>query len=156
MELFHTSPSKIETIRAEDGRFGEFLFFSSGVYSMSGKPNSELFVYAIEIDNGGIIDAGSLFYHEHAAKLDALVAEVAGRFDIDTDTAEALLSERRQVHELDGIEPEDMADASWDMQLYTARAAKLLGFRGVRVSDEQGTAYMIDMLGRESDLRGIQ
>ena len=34
-------------------------------------------------------------------------------------------------------------------------AAKVLGFRGVRVSDEQGTSYMIDMLGRERDLRCV-
>ncbi|MBQ3301672.1 MAG: hypothetical protein IJI03_12400 [Rudaea sp.] len=59
-----------------------------------------------------------------------------------------VISERMQ---LDGID----ADDSWDVQRYTARAAKVLGFRGVRVSDEQGTSYMIDMLGRERDLRCV-
>jgi hypothetical protein len=38
---------------------------------------------------------------------------------------------------------------------FTARAAALLGFRGVAVSDEQGTAYLIDMAGREGELERV-
>ncbi|WP_288076476.1 hypothetical protein [Pseudomonas sp.] len=148
MQLFHTSPAEIAAI-SKSGRFGEFLFFSSDVYVMTA---GDAVTYSLELDEDAIIDADRLFYHEDAEKLDALVAELADRFEIDADTAEDLIAEKASVYDLDSIEPEDMADASWDVQRFTARAAKILGFRGVAVSDEQGTAYMIDMLGREADL----
>lgn len=148
MKLFHTSPTEISKIDAS-GRFGEFLFFSSDVYHMTA---SAATVYSIEIDENAIIEAGSLFYHEDAERLVGLVGELAECLSIDEDTAEKLIEEGASVHDLDSIEPEDMADASWDVQRFTARAAKLLGFRGVAVQDEQGTAYMIDMLGHEQEL----
>ncbi|WP_372822210.1 hypothetical protein ACCE15_05340 [Pseudomonas parafulva] len=141
IQLFHTSPEKISSITTE-GRFGEFLFFSSGVYVMSATP---CVTYSIDIAEDSIINAGSLFYHEDASKLDGLVNEFCERFDVDTDTAEEIISERHQLDRND-------ADDSWDVQLFTARAAKALGFRAVAVSDEQGTAYMIDMAGRESEM----
>lgn len=148
MELFHTSAEKIKAI-SDAGRFGEFLFFSTGVYVMTA---GDFVTYAIEIDEAEIIDAGSLFYHEGAAKLDALVQRVVRRFGVDEDTAEELISGRIAAHEIDSIDADDLADAEWDIQHAAAQAAKILGFRGVRVQDEQGSAYMIDMLGRESDL----
>lgn len=141
MELFHTSPNAITAINAS-GRFGEFLFFSAHVYTMSA---GEVVTYSIEIDENDIIRAMSIFYHEDAAKLDGLVAEFCARFDVDTDAAEEIISERDQ---LDSTDSDDL----WDAQNFTARAAKILGYRGVEVSDEQGSAYMIDMMGRESEL----
>lgn len=148
MELFHTSSKAITKITS-DGRFGEFLFFSSRVYAMTaGTP----VVYSIELADADVIEACQLFYHEDAAKLGDLVAELANRLGIDSDEAEALIEESKSVYDLDNIEAEDAADASWDVQMFTARAAKLLGFRAVRVTDEQGAAYMVDMLGREADL----
>lgn len=148
MELFHTSPSEIKAINT-DGRFGEFLFFSSHVYQMAA---GEALTYSIEIDEDQIIEASQLFYHDDAAQLESLVAELASRLDVSEEDAEALIEESKSVFDIDSIEAEDAADASWDVQLFTARAAKILGFRGVAVEDEQGTAYMIDMLGRESEL----
>lgn len=148
MKLFHTSPTEINEITTL-GRFGEFLFFSGSEYTMTA---GEHITYSIEINDDQLIEAGQLFYHEDAAKLDGLVAELAGRLDIDEDDAEALIEESKSVHDLDNVEPEDAADLSWDVQLFTARAAKILGFRGVRVEDEQGSAYMIDMLGQANDL----
>ncbi|WP_322997971.1 hypothetical protein [Castellaniella sp.] len=148
MQLFHTSPTEISKI-TEAGRFGSFLFFSSHVYTMTA---GEALVYSLDIDEDSIIDAGRLFYHEDAEKLRPLVAELAARMDIDEATAEALIEESQQVHDLDGIDMEDAADLSWDVQHFTARAAALLDFRGVAVSDEQGTAYLIDMLGRENEM----
>lgn len=148
MELFHTSGKTITEITA-DGRFGEFLFFSSRVYTMTaGAP----VVYSMELADSDVIEAGQLFYHEDAAKLEGLVAELAQRLDISEEDAEALIEESKSVYDLDNIEAEDAADASWDVQLFTARAAKTLGFRAVQVQDEQGAAYMVDMLGREADL----
>lgn len=144
MDLFHTSPNEITAIDTS-GRFGEFLFFSSNVYQMTA---GKAVVYSIEIDENEIIDARSLFYHEDAAKLDALVSQFCARFNVDADTAEEIISERQQLDTCD-------ADDSWDAQIFTARAAKILGYRGVIVSDEQGTAYMIDMCGREAELQVI-
>lgn len=148
MKLFHTSPAKISKITSS-GRFGEFLFFSSRVYTMTAACAT---VYSIEIDDAEIIDADQLFYHADAASLEGLVDELADRLGIDAERAEALIEESVSAPELDEIAAEDAAEVSWDVQRYTARAAKVLGFRGVRVTDEQGAAYMIDMTGREADL----
>lgn len=144
MDIYHTSPEPIDTI-TNSGRFDEFLFFSSSVYQMA---VGDVVTYALSIDENEIVDAGHLFFDDRSANnpaLDALVAGFAKRFGVDTDTAEEIISERQQLDSGD-------ADDSWDVQIYTARAAKLLGYRGVRVQDEQGSAYMIDMLGRESEL----
>ena len=149
MQLTHTSPVEITSINTS-GRFGEFLFFAHDEYVMTA---GSYITYAIDLDDAAVIEASALFYHENAEKLSALVAEVAARFDIEEDAAEALIEESASIYDIDSnVEPEDMADASWDIQHYTARAAKLLGFRGVAVSDEQGVSYLVDMLGHESEL----
>jgi hypothetical protein len=141
MELFHTSPGEIEQVN-RFGRFGEFLFFSSSVYRMTA---GEFVAYRLELSEGDLIDAAALFYHPEAEKLNPLVCEFCARFGVDTDTAEKIISERAELDSCD-------ADEIWDAQTFTGRAAKLLGFRGVCVTDEQGAAYMIDMLGREAEL----
>lgn len=123
--------------------------FSADVYTMTA---GEAVTYKIEIDEDDIIEAGSLFYHEGAEKLDDLVVEFCDRFDVDADTAEEIISEREQLSDVVGYFD---ADDSWDVQVFSARAAKILGFRGVAVSDEQGTSYLIDMLGRENELERV-
>lgn len=146
MELFHTgNVTKINTW----GTLGSFLFFSADIYKTSaGAAN----VYKMEIDDSEIIEACSLFYHEDAEKLDSLVSELAEKYGIDEDVAADLISEKANAwNEIQYCD----AETSWEMQHYTARAAKILGYRGVQVEDEQGAAYMIDMLGRESELRII-
>ncbi|MGJ8518035.1 hypothetical protein [Carnimonas bestiolae] len=149
MQLFHTSPSEIKEIN-DLGRFGEFLFFSNDEYVMTA---GEHVVYSIEIDDEQIIEASQLFYHEDAEKLEALVSELAEELEIDEDDAEALIEESKSIYDIESnVEAEDMAEASWNIQLYTARAAKALGFRGVEVEDEQGSAYMIAMRGNENEL----
>lgn len=141
MDLYHTSPTEITAINSH-GRFGSHLFFADHVYQMTA---GDAVAYRIELSDDDVIDARSLFYHDDAAKLDGLVAEFAARFDVDADEAEEIIAERAQ---LDGAD----ADASWDVQVFTARAAAILGYRAVKVSDEQGVSWMIDMAGRESDL----
>lgn len=149
MKLLHTSPSEITKINAF-GRFGEFLFFADEAYVMTA---GEHVTYSIEIDDDAVIEASQLFYHDDADKLADLVAELAEKLSIDEDDAEALIDESKSIFDMDlDIEPEDMADASWDVQLFTARAAQILGFRAVEVEDEQGTSYMVSMMGRESEL----
>lgn len=148
MELIHTSPSEIKEVRAH-GRFDSFLFFSSREYSMS---VGQHVAYSIEIDEDSIIEASRLFYHGDAEKLQRLVDELAARYEIDADDAEALIEGKVSAYDIID-DADEAADASWDAQLYAARAAVLLGYRGVAVEDEQGMAYMIDMLGREAELK---
>ena len=152
MQIFHTSPSEITEINSI-GRFGSFLFFADSEYVMTA---GDHFAYTIEVDGGEIIEASRLFYAENASDADAIVAEVMNQFKVDEDTACDLIDETMSVLDLQTIEDEDIAEASWDMQFYTARAAIALGYRGVQVNDEQGAAYMIDMLGRESELNNAE
>lgn len=149
MQLTHTSPVEIASINTF-GRFGEFLFFAHGEYVMTAGSH---IAYTIELDDAAVIRARDLFYHDDAEKLAELVTEVAARFDIDEDTAESLIDESKSIFDIDSnIEPGELGEASWDIQHYTARAAKLLGYRAVAVTDEQGTSYLVDMLGREAEL----
>lgn len=141
MDLFHTSAEKILEI-TQNGLFDEFLCFSASIYTMTA---GDYIAYKIDIDEDQIISARGLFYHADAAKLDDLVADFAARYGVDADTAEEIISEREQLDSSN-------ADELWDVQRYTARAAKLLGYRGVCGQDEQGSVYLIDMLGKESDL----
>ncbi|PXX42228.1 hypothetical protein [Aquitalea magnusonii] len=145
MELFHTTANEIGTIH-KNGRFGEFFCFSSNVYVMVA---GEYFTYSIEIDEDELINASSLFYHEDAEKLSGLVSTLCNRLSISEDEAEDLISEK--VSGWDLIDSWD-AEQDWDLQRLTASAAKILGYRGCIMKDEQGTLYMIDMLGREADL----
>ena len=151
MELIHTSGGAINEITSS-GMFDSFLFFSSKKYVMSiGKVHT----YSVEIDEDSIIDANLLFYHEDAEKLDEIVTEFCKSFEIsDRDLAEDLISERADLLDItdeDGSYKYD-AERGWEVQLFTARAARILGFRGVQVTDEQGAAYMIDMLNKENEL----
>lgn len=104
--------------------------------------------YKIELSDDDVIDARQLFYHDDAAKLDALVAEFAARFGVDADEAEEIIAERAQLDTTD-------ADDSWDVQVFTARAASILGYRAVKVSDEQGASWMVDMSGRAAELVSV-
>lgn len=142
MELFHTSPEEVVKIN-RTGRFGEFLCFSAHEYVMTA---GDHITYRISIDENDIIEASQLFYHEDAAKLDPIVAQVMSLADCDEDTAISYIEQKDDCGD---------AEISWDIQSLTAKAAKTLGFRGVSMRDEQGTVYMIDMLGRESDLELI-
>jgi hypothetical protein len=149
MKLIHTSPVEITEINSF-GRFGEFLFFADGEYVMTSGAN---ITYTLEINDSDIIIADQMFYHEDADKLAGLVENVMMMVSCDEDTAEDLIAQRTDVHSIDtDIEPEDLADISWDIQRITGEAAVLLGFRGVEMEDEQGRAYLIDMSGREVEL----
>ena len=155
LELFHTSPNRIAEINSR-GRFGSFLFFSCRAYSMSAR---EVITYKIEIDEEQIIPASRLFWHEDAEKLSNLVAELAERLGCDTDTAEELIEEKTSIFDVAGdlgLDAEDFGDLSWHIQHVSAKAARILGFRGVSLSDEQGTSYMIDMAGHSADLDEVQ
>jgi hypothetical protein len=144
--LFHCSHETIKTIH-DDGTFGSFLFFGTEP-SHYGHVVHSIFV---DLDEE-VISAGSIFYQESARKnpeLDDVVETVMEAFSVDEDTAEELISERTSIFD---VKENACADDVWLMQYFTAYAAKALGFRGVAISDEYGTSYMIDMLGRENEL----
>lgn len=149
MQLFHTSPEAIIEVTSK-GRFGGSLFFSANEYVMTAGNHV---VYGLEIDESAIIEAGALFYHEDSEKLQTLVEQVMGMVGCDEDTAEELIAQREDVHSIDSdLDVEDLADASWDIQAIAGKAAILLGYRGVELEDEQGAAYLINMIGHESEM----
>lgn len=143
MELFHTSPAEITAIN-DSGTYGSFLCFSSDVYVMTA---GEHITYRLEIDEDDIIEADRLFYHDDAEKLDGLVASVMSMLDCDEDEA---IEQIEQRGEFCGD-----ADDSWEIQHISAQADRMLGYRGVSMQDEQGTVYLIDMLGREGELERV-
>lgn len=147
--LYHTSPTPITEIRT-DGRFGGALFFSPRPYHMTA---GDAITYTIDASDISVTDASSLFFDDNADRLDVYVQQLADRLGIDTDTAEALIDESTTVYDIDAdIDPADLADVAWDVQAYTFACAKELGFDGVIVSDEQGSAWIIEMADRADSL----
>jgi hypothetical protein len=136
MQLFHTTYQEITSIN-KLGRFGEFLFFASSDCHYGD------ITYSIEIEEEQVVNCNSFFYRDDYQKLNSLVELIMDVADCDEDQAQEYLSQRN--HHGD-------AEIDWDIQKYTAKAAKILGFRGVAVPDEHGVSYMIDMLGFENEL----
>ena len=101
----------------------------------------EVITYSIDAENMSFIDAGDLTDAE-------IIAEIAGRFDIDEDLAESLLDGS------DSVWNHDFADAEndWYIQAKRGECAKKMGFDGCLDEDEQGAVYIIPMFGRESIL----
>lgn len=142
IKLFHTSPVEIKEIH-QFGRFGTFLFFSPNVYQTH--VSDKCFIYSIEIDDCDIVKSSSLFtQHDVNEELQSIINDVAERFGISEDAAMNLIDETEDVFNYVN-DPSDAADESWDMQCCTAKAAVSLGYKGVRVKDEQGESYMIEM-----------
>lgn len=135
MQVFHTSPVKIEKIN-KYGTFGECLFFSSDVYQMS---KASVNVYSIELDD--VISASQL-YHEDS------IAEIAERFNVDVETAEGLLDGSESVFEL-GFDGED----DWWLQGVRGQCANLMGYDACEDEDEQGAVYIVPMFGKEHLLK---
>jgi len=154
MELFHTSPGKIEKITTS-GLFGQFLCFSDKIYVMSA---CKFVAYKIEVADESIIDASCLFYVENsAAILRDLIADVCELAHVDSDTAMNLIDGSESMWDLDiDIANTVKAELEYELQHVSAKAAKLLGYRGVSVRDEQGTCYLVDMLGFESELHEVE
>jgi hypothetical protein len=149
VQLFHTSPAEITAISGV-GRFGSHLFFSDRVYYMA---MGHAVVYSVEIDENDVISAREIYYRDDLDKIQPVIDRVIRQFGVDDDVALDLICERSDVSDLDDVD--DPGEASWVVQGYTAQAAALLGFRAVKVTDESGTSYMIDMAGRLADLKAV-
>lgn len=147
--IFHTSPEAITNIDDFDRMFDDCLFFSRRVYVMTRVADYK--VYSLEIADENIIEVGRFFYLDDCDKLSGLVDEIKELCDCDSDDAEELLSERADIYDFID-DATDAAEASWKIQALQGKAAKLLGYEAAQSEDEQGTVYIVPMLGRESDL----
>lgn len=145
MVLYHTSPEEIKKPH-DEGRFGEGIFFSHQPYYMTEKDDPWL--YEMDEDEDETIDASSFFYRDDWAKISPIVDKIEKKLNVDFDTASGLLDGSVNIWDLDldlDISEEKKADFDWDLQKYAGEAAKLLGYKGVRLKDEQGTSYLMNI-----------
>ena len=138
--MFHTSPNKIEKIN-DRGIAGSCLFFSNDVYVMSAR--GPVYVYEADFD---CVPAYELHDEE-------IIAQIAEYFGCDAELAEGLLdgseSEWSQDFACDG-------DMSWWLQGKRGECAVKMGYDGCEDEDEQGTVYIVPMLGREHELTLVE
>lgn len=181
MKLYHTSPRDIEKIH-DQGLYGSSLFFSHNPYFMGGH---EGIVYEMDIDENEILDVSRIPYLdlEDFEKIKPVVEEIQEITELNEEESTDLLSEKKDIqslyneleeyanfyHENDHNEDDkqrklnlyenlgqkDLGDIAWKIQSLAGKAAKLLGFRGAKLFDEQGVSYLIDMMNKEYDLKKI-
>ena len=137
MKIYHTSPTEIKEINSY-GIAGSCLFFSANIYTMT--TSEKYFVYSLEIDENKIVKVSDLYDEE-------IVVEIADEFGTLTDVAENLLdgSENEWDYDCD-------AEKSWWLQGKQGECAQVMGFEACIAKDEQGTVYIVPMIGREKDL----
>jgi len=146
-KLYHGT-NWIETLNNihSNGVFGSGLFFAVDRETAESHGDA---VVSIEIDEEKIIPAFSFFYREDYDKLEAIVAEIAKKAGVDTDTAEDLLSGHESLSK---IQEKFDGELDWEIQKMSLDAAKILGFDAVELEDEHGTVYLVEMMGRENEL----
>jgi hypothetical protein len=146
--LYHTSANAdLEScdFKPWNGVFGSFLFFSANVYTTT---ETEYFIYAIDEESLSICDASDLYFNhdENDNNQNEIIRECAELHGVDIEIALLYLSEKSNAELID-------AETSWETQKLTACLAKAQGFDGVRVTDEQGAAYMVDMGRRHESFK---
>ena len=152
LTLIHTSPVEIKEI-TKNGVFGDILFFASEEYHM-GKTSH---VYSLEVGEDKIINMTQL-------KDEKIIQEILDDLEgmkltqePDLELAESILDGSQYL--LDLI-PEDQMEYGcgdyseylWDIQTYQGRCAKKMGYEVCQSFDEQGTVWIVPMMGRENDL----
>ncbi len=136
MIIYHTSPRKITEIRS-DGVFGSGLFFALDPYWM--KFSEDGYIYSLDRDNLNILEIGDVAYDsEMWEKSEKLLCKMAKCLGV-SNASEALEDMETGEH------TKHDCDLSFLSQKYALDLAKNLGFDGVELRDEQGTAYLIDM-----------
>jgi len=137
--MYHTSPQEITTGTINSyGVAGSCLFFSDNIYAMT--QSDELYVYEADFN---CLEAFELYDVE-------IIAEIEEKFNCSTEEAEGLLD--ASLSEWDYSSD---ADYSWWLQGKRGECAKKMGYDGCEDKDEQGTVYIIPMLGRESELKRV-
>ena len=162
IKYFHGG-TEIDKIN-DDSVFGGFLFFSQDYETADAHTSDTLY----EIETGfEIVDASHMFYIDDSDEICAeIIKEVIDMIDFmqcDEETAMNLLDESTDIITLyeENVEPstesiDHLGEMSWIIQRKTAECAKLLGYRGVNITDEHGQSTMIYMIGHESELTIIK
>lgn len=148
MKLFHTSPQLIKTIK-NSGVFSGALFFSSDIYYTQQSKNSV--VYTIDVEEN---DFASLYDIDPSQQIiDDIKHMFNALFDQDIDDDEAIeyLIEDENIFD-QGLDCESASEFSWFIQGMQAKSALEQGFIGVESEDEQGTVYIINMVGKANML----
>lgn len=144
MLVYHTSPSEIIKIERR-GSFDDMLFFAASPYVMAA---CETITYSLDIDEGQVLDVQRVWFDHVASEVQDIVDEVVDRFECSVETAESYL---------DGSDHPDLDDGDGAMfiQAQQGHMARNLGYLAAEATDEQGTVYIVPMLGREKDLKLI-
>ena len=155
MKIFHTSPEKIEKVYESDF-FGDCLFFALKPYFM----NTPKYIYSIELDESKIVRVRDLYDEKIISEIQQSTKELLD-IEIDEDDAERLLDGRLDAYDLftdyenfeSGYELGKAAgELGWIIQGLQGKCGKKMGFEAVEAQDEQGTVYIVPMMGRENDL----
>ncbi len=179
-KLYHTSPEEIKDIH-DQGMYGSQLFFADKPYTMTQHENP--LTYELEHDEDEFLDVNRIPYLdiEEIEKINPIIEKIKSLTGVDDEEAMNLLSERYGLdsfyHQLEEyvnfyedqdqneeekarkkelykkLSKKDLGDISWTIQKFAGMAAKALGFKGAKLTDEQGTSYLIDMKGREKELK---
>lgn len=137
--MFHTSPEQIIKVH-NNGIAGSCLFFSDDEYVMT--TSSTYYVYEADFN---CVSASQLYDYD-------IIAEIYEYFDVDYELAEALLDASENEWDLENTEGDD----SWWLQGKRGECAVKMGYDGCQDKDEQGTVYIVPMMGRESELKLIR
>ncbi len=138
MKLYHTSPTKIETIN-ESGTFGDCLFFASEIYVMT--EAKTIYTYSIEIKDSEVINVSELHDDEEIKR----IAEVLG---VNENNAERMLDGRDTAFDHGGDGEDD-----WWIQGIQGQVARKMGYKACESEDEQGAVYIISMKNMENKLK---
>lgn len=139
--MYHTSPVEIK--EPKHGMFGDFICFSDSVYVQTA---GQHVVYRLDVDDESVIEASRLWHQDDVSPLQKFVDEIVNRYEVSESDAELLIDESKSIYDVDSnVEPEGLADASWNIQRITAEAGRALGYGIVAMSDEQGTVYFVDI-----------
>ncbi len=176
MKIYHTSPNEISEIN-DEGRFGSGLFFSDNPYFMT---NESSHVYGLEIPNEEILEHHRLEYldEEDYKKIKPFIDEIKKKLGVSESKALSLLSQTTDLNSeiwkaqdvlennqfLNNEERDelmsflkkvgnDSGEHSWDIQSLAGKAANALGYSGITSPDETGISYLINMSGREKELK---
>lgn len=180
MRMYHTSPDEIKKVH-EKGRFGPGLFFATKPYQMG---EGERIIYGLESNEDEIMDAGDLenLEPEEYKKIQHIIKDIMNSIGVDEEQALSLLSESDSLNDLFNrledfvnyhdeedddesirkkmthkhLSKQDIGELDWDMQGNALRASNILGKKGVKLRDEQGESYLMNLMGEENKLKRLE
>lgn len=146
MKLTHRTQAELELNKK--GLWGDFIFFTCE-NSHYGKIS-----YELDIDDDEILSCEDIAYSDlvdnEVNKLAECIKFQTG-IELDFDTVQNLLSEQLSVYGVEEIadfyinDCSLYADFTIEQQKLTAKAAKKMGYNVVKINDEFGKSYMVDI-----------